>query len=121
MQKHVRIISIILIVLGVLYLLVAGFVGIVGLMATENQAQAGDSALLPTILTGGVIVLPLILIGAMHILTAKAFRTGKSWSRIALWILAILNLGNVPLGTGFAIYSVWVLIQTREVWNEGNV
>jgi len=114
MVKHVRIVSVILMVLGGAYLLAALFIGIVGLMATKNQAQSIDVALLPTILTGGTILLPLLLIGVVHIVTAKAFRAGKGWSRIAMWILAVLNLGNVPLGTGLGVYAIWVLINTRE-------
>ena len=114
MRKHVRIVSTILMVLGALYLLVAGFVTVMGLMATNNQMQSGDVALLSAILTGGVILFPLVLVGVLHIVTASAFRAGKGWSRIALWILSILNLGNVPVGTGIAIYTIWVLIQTRE-------
>ena len=114
MQKHVRLVSIILMVLGGVYLLAAVFAGIVGLMATKNQAQSIDVALLPTLLTGGTILLPLVLVGGLHIVTAKAFRAGKGWARIAMWILAVLNLGNVPLGTGLGIYAIWVLINTRE-------
>ena len=114
MQKHVRIVTVLIILLGSIYLLAAGFIVIVGLMATNNQAQAGDVALLPTMLTGGVILFPLVLLGVLHIIIARAFRVGKAWSRIGMWILATLNLGNVPLGTGLGIYAIWVLIQTRE-------
>jgi len=114
MVKHVRIVSVILMVLGGAYLLAAVFIGIFGLMATKNQAQSIDIALLPTILTGGTILLPLFLIGVVHIITAKAFRAGKGWSRIAMWILAVLNLGNVPLGTGLGVYAIWILINTGE-------
>lgn len=114
MRKHVRIVSTILIVMGGFYLLAAVGITVLGLMAGNNQMQAGDVAVLPAILTGGVILLPLVLLGSLHIITAKAFRAGKGWSRIALWILSILNLGNVPVGTGIAIYAIWVLIQTRE-------
>lgn len=114
MQKHIRVISIILMVLGSLYILAAGVLGILSLIATNNQAQTGDIPLLPIMLTGGFIFIPLVFIGALHILTAKAFRANKDWSRIILWILAILNLGNVPLGTGFGIYAIWVLLKTGE-------
>ncbi len=113
MQKHARIVSIILMVLGSLYLLVAVLLILIGLVATNNQMQTGDIALLPAIFTGGTILLPLVLVGVLHIVTAKAFRAGKGWSRIALWILSVLNLGNVPLGTGIAIYTMWVLFNTR--------
>ena len=114
MSKHIRIVSTILVVLGVLYLLAAGFAGVFGLLALNNQAEPADMAWLPALFTGGIILLPLIAIGVVHIATASAFRQGKSWSRIALWILSILNLGNVPIGTVFGGYAIWVLVRTNE-------
>ena len=114
MQKHVRIIGIIMIVSGILYLLAALFLGVFGLMAVKNQAQTGDIEVLPAIVTGVVLLLPLGLIGVLHIFTGRAFRAGINWARIALWILAIINLGNVPLGTAIGAYAMWVLVKTRE-------
>lgn len=114
MSKHIRIVSTILIVFGTLYLLAAGVFGIFGLLALNNQSDSVDVALLPAFLTGGFILVPLIAIGVLHITTAKAFRLEKGWSRIALWILSILSLGNVPIGTVFGVYAIWVLIKTGE-------
>lgn len=114
MQKHVRIISIIMIVSGILYLLAALLLGVVGLMAVKNQAQTGDIAVMPAMVTGVVFLLPLGLIGVLHIFTGRAFRAGTNWARIALWILAIINLGNVPVGTAIGAYAMWVLVTTRE-------
>ena len=114
MQKHVRIISIIMIVSGIIYLLAALFLGVIGLMAVNNQAQTGDIDVLPAIVTGVVFLLPLGLIGVLHIFTGRAFRAGVNWARIALWILAIINLGNVPVGTAIGAYAMWVLVKTRE-------
>ena len=112
-QKHVRIISIIMIVSGILYLLATLFFGVIGLMALKNQAQTGNSDL-PAMITGVVFLLPLGLIGVLHIFTGRAFRAGANWSRISLWILAIINLGNVPVGTAIGAYAMWVLVKTRE-------
>ncbi len=114
MQKHIRTVSLIFIVVGCLYLLAVGCIGAFGLLATGNQAQTGDLALVPTVLTGAAVVLPLGLIGIFHILTGKALRAGRSWARIATWILAVVNLGNVPIGTAIGAYAIWVLVKTRE-------
>lgn len=113
MQKHVRILSILMIVSGILYLLATLFFGVIGLMALQNQAQTGNSDL-PAMITGVVFLLPLGLIGVLHIFTGRAFRAGANWSRISLWILAIINLGNVPVGTAIGAYAMWVLVKTRE-------
>ena len=114
MQKHVRILSIIMIVSGILYLIGVLLLGVIGLIALNNQAQTGDIAVMPAIVTGIVLLLPLGLIGILHIFTGRAFGSGTNWARIALWILAIINLGNVPLGTALGAYAMWVLVKTRE-------
>ncbi len=114
MQKHIRIVSTIIIVFGILYLLAVVFLGLIGLMAAKNQAQTGDVAVLPAVLTGVAFLIPLALVGVLHILTGRAFRAGTNWARIALWILAIINLGNVPMGTAIGAYAIWVLVKTRE-------
>jgi len=114
LQKHVRIISIIMIVSGILYLLATLLLGVIGLIALNNQAQTGDIAVMPAIITGIVLLFPLGFIAVLHILTGRAFRAGTNWARIALWILAIINLGNVPVGTAIGAYAMWVLVKTRE-------
>ena len=114
MSKHIRIISTILVVLGAIYLIAAGFFAVFGLLALNNQSEIADTAWLPTLFTGGLILLPLTAIGVVHIATAKAFRQGKNWSRAALWILSIVNLGSIPIGTAFGGYAIWVLIRTKE-------
>ena len=115
MEKHKRIINTLLIIMGSIYLVGAVVLIVFGLMATRVQLQSEPNvALLPLAITGALIVIPLVLFGLFHIYTGRAFRQGAPWARIALWILAILNLGNVPLGTAFGAYAIWVLTQTRE-------
>jgi len=114
MKKHIRIISIIMIVSGILYLLATLLLGVIGLIALNNQAQTGDIAVMPAIITGIVLLFPLGFIAVLHILTGRAFRAGTNWARISLWILAIINLGNVPVGTAIGVYAMWVLVKTRE-------
>jgi len=115
-EKHIRIVSNILIALGIFYLLAVVFVTVIGLWATKNYAQVDTpgTPLLPALLTGAAFLIPLALFGIMHIITGRAFKTHANWARIALWILAILNLGNVPLGTAFGAYAIWILVNTRE-------
>ncbi len=115
MEKHKRIINTLLMIMGVIYLVGAAVLTGIGMMATKNQLQADPNvALLPAALTGAVFLIPLVLFGLFHIFTGRAFRRDETWARIALWILAILNLGNVPLGTAFGGYAIWVLTKTRE-------
>jgi hypothetical protein len=115
MDKHKRIISLLLTILGSIYLVLAALLAVFGLLAVNPQIQSGaNTALLPAALTGAAVLVPMVLFGLFHIITGRAFRSGADWARIALWILAILNLGNVPLGTAFGAYAIYVLTRTRD-------
>jgi uncharacterized membrane protein YozB (DUF420 family) len=116
MEKHVRILSKMMVVLGIFYLVLLVLVGVFGLWAVNNQMQNSeiDVEILPTVLTGAIIALPMVLLGVFHILTGRAFQRKAKWARIAMWILAVINLGNVPLGTALGAYGIWVLVKTRE-------
>lgn len=115
-EKHLGRVSNILILLGFIYLLAAFLLLVLGLWATKNYVQADnvDVALMPAMVTGAVFLIPLALFGIMHIVTGRAFKVQANWARIALWILAILNLGSVPIGTTFGVYAILILINTRE-------
>ncbi|HEB69310.1 MAG TPA: hypothetical protein ENI88_06790 [Desulfobulbus sp.] len=113
-DKHIATVSLIFIVLGIIYLLATAGLGIVGMIAARHHGQTVEIALLPAVLTGLIILLPLGLFGTLHILAGRAFRKGKAWARICIWILAAINLGNVPIGTATGIYAIWVLVKTRD-------
>jgi len=114
MHKHIGIVSLIFIILGAIYLFATAGLGIFGLIAMRHHGQTVDIALLPAVLTGLIFLLPLGLFGTLHILAGRAFRKGKGWARICIWILAAINLGNVPVGTATGLYAIWVLVKTRD-------
>ena len=35
----------------------------------------------------------------------------KSWARILVLIISVLDLLNIPIGTAVAVYTIWVLVQ----------
>ena len=39
----------------------------------------------------------------------------KNWARYLVLLLAVFDLFMVPLGTVFAIYTFWVLVQDKTV------
>jgi len=39
----------------------------------------------------------------------------KSWARILIIILSVIELLNIPIGTAIAIYSIYVLVQDDTV------
>lgn len=113
-EKHVRIVCLILTVLGVLYLIGAAAFLLIGTGAFSNNTGLGEAEATPASMPGVAVLIPLILIGILHILAASGFVGNQRWARTLLWILSLLNLTNVPFGTVFGAYSIWILYQTRE-------
>lgn len=113
-QKHVRIVSFILKVLGVLYLLGAAAVLMLGTEAFFPESSPGDTAAATSPVPSSVVLIPLVLFGVLHFLAGRGFAGNERWARLLLWVLSLLNLPNLPLGTAFGAYSIWVLYQTRQ-------
>ncbi|GEM_PF-1622100 len=111
LHKHIRRVSIICVAIGGLYLLALAFVALLSLMAAYHAI--GQEPLLPAALSIAPFFFLLGLLGIWHIATGRAFHAGRNWSRASLWVLAILNIGNVPIGTAFGFYAIWLLRRTR--------
>lgn len=109
LNKHIKLVGLLYKILGWIFIIVGILVSIVGAIALLNQ----DSLNIASIATGLAIMIPIFGFGIFHILVGKAFQAHKSWATIAVWILAVLNLGNVPLGTALGIYSIIVLINNN--------
>lgn len=108
MDTHVKIIGWFYIVMGVLGLIMAALVLLItfgsGLISGDETA-----ILVKTIIAtvcGGFLV----LVSAPGILAGIGLLKYKSWARILALILAVLNLGNFPLGTILGVYALWVLL-----------
>ena len=112
-QQHITILGGIFIALSSLMLLAAliVFLGLVGggLLSGDAQAMAITSGL------GVVIALFLLILSAPGIIGGIGLLKRKSWSRILVIVLAILNLLNVPLGTLIGIYALWVLTRPEAI------
>ncbi len=116
MEKHVRYVSTAFVALGTLYLLAVPILASIGYLLMKKNIQSMDVEISITsvVITGAALLLPMGMLGILHIVAGRAFRVQKDWARVFLWILAIVNLGNVPIGTVIGAYGVWVLINTRE-------
>lgn len=58
---------------------------------------------------GDIAALPIALVAFAYILGGAAFARGHAWPRPMMWVLSVVALGSVPLGTALGIYSLWVL------------
>ena len=115
MQTHVKVVAVLFIVFSALGVLVAlgalamfgGAAGIVG-----AAAEGDDAALaLPIIgLTGTIVTIFLLAISVPGLLAGYGLLNLKSWGRILGIVLCAINLINIPFGTVFGIYGLWVLL-----------
>ena len=115
MHTHVKVLAVLFIVFGALGVLFAlgmmalfgGAAGIVG-----SAAEGPDAALaVPIIgLTGSLVTIFLLVISVPGLITGVGLLSFKPWSRIVGIVLCALNLINIPIGTIFGAYGLWVLL-----------
>jgi hypothetical protein len=115
MRKHVDLLGLLYLVWGALngVLGVAIFslgVGAAALITTTGEIGAGLLAGVTAVTLTAVAVI-LILWGGVNAWAGAELRRLRSWARLLVLVLAILNLFAVPFGTALGIYSLWVLLQ----------
>jgi hypothetical protein len=112
-EKHITLVSLIQIVLSSIGILLGLFLFLLlsslGIFVGEEEAT---------------IILPIIgtIVGGFLIITSAAGLIGgiglykhKSWSRILLFIVSILDLFSIPIGTAVGIYTIWLLMQDETI------
>ncbi len=57
----------------------------------------------------------LLLISIPGIIVGIGLMLRKSWSRIMALILCAIKLFNIPFGTVFGIYGIWLLMQDESI------
>lgn len=115
MDTHVKVVAVLFLVLGGLGVLGAlglmaifgGAAGIVG-MAGEGEEAA---VAIPIIgITGTMLTAFLLVISLPGVIAGFGLLAYKPWARILGIVLAGINLINIPFGTIFGVYGLWVLL-----------
>ena len=115
MQTHVKVVAVLYIVFSALSLLVAilvmvtfgGAAGIVGATAPPDDAVIA----LPVLgITGAALSFFLLALSLPGLITGFGLLGYRSWARILGIVLAALQLINIPFGTIFGVYALWVLL-----------
>ena len=109
MAKHVEVLGWLYIVFGALGLVFGMFIFVF----------FSSLAVLPDDPTGAAVLVIIGLgLGFFFVVTSIPEIIGgigllkrKSWSRILVIILGILNLIDIPIGTALGIYTLWVLFK----------
>jgi hypothetical protein len=113
MQTHVKVVAAFFFVFGALKLCAALFVQtLLGLLAGYLASAGGESNE-----TGAAVVGSLSIVLAIYclayaipaLLTGWGLLTRRSWARILAIVLAAFGLIEIPFGTLFGIYALWVL------------
>ena len=118
MDSHIKIVGLINIVFGVLGLMAAG---IVFIAVAGGGILSGDAdAIMITSIVAVSVSSIIVIFSIPEIIAGWGLLKMKSWGRILGIVIAILNLINIPIGTAFGIYAIWVLMneETEEIFQQ---
>jgi hypothetical protein len=109
MDKHLTVVAALHIGYGIMSALLGlilwiGLVG-AGILSTDPDAMRIFSFM------GTLAGLFLLLVSVPEIVGGIGLLKRRSWARILLLILAVLELMRIPLGTALGVYTIWVLVQ----------
>lgn len=116
MTRHVDLLAVMYLFWGALALL-AGLaililaIGALAIITSADRAALGpDLAASLTAATFFLLASGALAWGGIHVLTGRALRRHRQWSRLVGMALAVLNLFFLPFGTALAVYTFWVLL-----------
>lgn len=108
LTKHRTLAGVFTIVVAVLLVMMAS-VGLL-FMAYFARLDLGGYTGVPFVAAWVATALIAVGVGA----TGWGFMRGRRWSRIPLWVIAVLATPVVPAGTALGAYLIWVLLNTTE-------
>lgn len=118
MESHLTLVAALNIGFGACFLVIAG---IVFLAVAGGGWLSGDpEAITITSIVASAISGFLIIISVPGIIAGIGLLRRDSWARILSLIIACLDLLNIPIGTLFGIYAIWVLMndEVAEMFNK---
>jgi len=111
LKIHVPIVGWLLIIGSALWLLVAGFIFL--LLVGIGVAVDDPTALRILSVIGTALAIFLVTLSIPGLVAGFGLLARRSWSRILAIVVSFISLINVPIGTIFGIYGVWVLLQEQ--------
>ncbi len=113
MDKHITIVAILNIAFGIIFFMAALFLFVIiagaGLISGDPRA-----AIITGIVGTGVAVI-LLIFSIPNIIVGIGLIKRFSWARILGLVLAVVSLVQIPFGTIFGVYSLWVLLHDETV------
>jgi formate/nitrite transporter FocA (FNT family) len=111
MGTHFTIVAVVNLVFAIPAILFGAFVFLAGLIGGGAVGAAGDVPGLGGLIAsfGFVIGLVLILLAVPGLVSAIGLFKREPWARLWTIVAGALSLLNVPIGTLFGIYALWVV------------
>jgi hypothetical protein len=113
MEKHLTLVAAINIGFGFLGICIACivFIAVIG-----GGLLSGDpDALAITSVVGTVVACFFFITSVPEVIGGFGLLKRKSWARILVLIIAVLDLLFIPIGTIIGIYELWVLLSDETV------
>ena len=113
MEKHLTLVAAINIGFGFLGICIACivFIAVIG-----GGLISGDpDALAITSVVGTVVACFFLITSVPEVIGGFGLLKRKSWARILVLIIAVLDLLFIPIGTIIGIYELWVLLSDETV------
>lgn len=108
METHVKLLGIFYTVLGALGLLGSGILFII--LVGAGLISGDGEALFVTTLVGTILGFLITMVSLPGVICGMGLIQRKSWARVMVLVLGVVNLAYFPLGTALGIYTLWVLI-----------
>ncbi len=124
MNTHVKVLGVLFLVFsafGLLAALIVG-IGIGGAAGIVGATADADPAVIPILgLAGSVAVLVLLTLSLPGLVAGVGLLKFQPWARILGIVLCAVNLINLPFGTIFGAYGLWVLLtkETEALFRSG--
>lgn len=110
-ETHFTIIAIVELVLAVPAFLLGALILFGSLIGAGFVEAFGDVPGLGALIGGAGILIGLLILAMAvpSVISAVGLLKRESWAKVWTIVVAVLNLLNVPLGTVFGIYAIWVM------------
>jgi hypothetical protein len=115
MEKHVTAVGVLQIGMAVLGIMVAAIVLVIlvgtGFLVLYTEGEGLPLTVLAIV--GASVAFVLVITALPGLIGGIGLLKRKSWARILVMIVAVLEMLNVPIGTAVGVYTLWVLLQDQ--------
>jgi hypothetical protein len=119
MRTHIKVVAVVNILFSAL-----GLLGALGVLFSGVFGSMFSGSLGGFLVGGATSVLLSIMMGAVSLfglIAGFGLLNHQQWARYVAIVVAIFRLFNFPLGTIFAVYTLWVLLndETKRIFESG--